>query len=109
MAEIELAEKKSFSSEEFISDSDSAKSKLKKKRNIKPYLFAIFILFIIISITLSFIYRSSTLSLNTNNTLDKPSLESTETQKKIEQRKVIPYETPNKIRRNTRLFIIPLP
>ena len=97
MAEIELAEKKSFSSEEFISDSDSAKSKLKKKRNIKPYLFAIFILFIIISITLSFIYRSSTLSLNTNNTLDKPSLESTETQKKIEQRKVIPYETPNKL------------
>ena len=97
MSEIELAEKKSFSSEEFISDSDSAKPKLKKKGNVKPYLFAIFVLFIIIFITISFIYLNSTSSAIRKNNLDKPSLESTETPKKIEQRKVIPYETPNKL------------
>ena len=97
MSEIELAEKKSFSSEEFISDSDSAKPKLKKKGNVKPYLLAIFVLFIIIFITISFIYLNSTSSAIRKNNLDKPSLESTETPKKIEQRKVIPYETPNKL------------
>ena len=97
MAEIELSNKNSISSEKFITEPDSNKTRFKKKRNIKPFFFAIFVLFVIISITISFIYKDSTASAYTNTNINKPSLEKSDTPKKIKEIQIIPYETPNKL------------
>ena len=93
MSEIELVEKKSFSSEEILEKS-SEKELNQKKTSIKPFLLAIFVIIMIISISVFFFYRSSpTKKHNDHN----PSLEKTDKQNKLEERKIIPYETPNKL------------
>ena len=96
MSEIELAEKKSFSSEELLSDTNSVKIPIQKKSNIKQLLLTIFVVIVIISLSINFIYKSSTSDgYNTNTHI--PSFEKKDTQKKLEERKIIPYETPNKL------------
>ena len=96
MSEIELAEKKSFSSEELLSDTNSVKIPIQKKSNIKQLLLIIFVVIVIISLSINFIYKSSTSDgYNTNTHI--PSFEKKDTQKKLEERKIIPYETPNKL------------
>jgi hypothetical protein len=94
MSEIELAEKKSFSSEELLSDTNTVKVTIQKKRNLKPIILTIFVLVVITSLCLNFFYRSSTSEAYNNG---NKSLEKAETPKKLEERKVIPYETPNKV------------
>jgi hypothetical protein len=96
MSEIELAEKKSFSSEELLSDTNSVKIPIQKKSNIKLLLLTIFVVIVIISLSINFIYKSST-SDGYNTQTHTPSLEKKDTQKKLEERKIIPYETPNKL------------
>ena len=96
MSEIELAEKKSFSSEELLSDTNSVKIPIQKKSNIKQLLLIIFVVIVIISLSINFIYKSST-SDGYNTNTHTPSFEKKDTQKKLEERKIIPYETPNKL------------
>lgn len=96
MSEIELAEKKSFSSEELLSDTNSVKIPIQKKSNIKQLLLTIFVVIVIISLSINFIYKSST-SDGYNTQTHTPSLEKKDTEKKLEERKIIPYETPNKL------------
>ena len=96
MSEIELAEKKSFSSEELLSDTNSVKIPIQKKSNIKQLLLTIFVVIVIISLSINFIYKSST-SDGYNTNTHTPSFEKKDTQKKLEERKIIPYETPNKL------------
>ena len=96
MSEIELAEKKSFSSEELLSDTNSVKMPIQKKSNIKQLLLTIFVVIVIISLSINFIYKSST-SDGYNTNTHTPSFEKKDTQKKLEERKIIPYETPNKL------------
>ena len=96
MSEIELAEKKSFSSEELLSDTNSVKIPIQKKSNIKLLLLTIFVVIVIISLSINFIYKSST-SDGYNTNTHTPSFEKKDTQKKLEERKIIPYETPNKL------------
>ena len=96
MSEIELAEKKSFSSEELLSDTNSVKIPIQKKSNIKQLLLKIFVVIVIISLSINFIYKSST-SDGYNTNTHTPSFEKKDTQKKLEERKIIPYETPNKL------------
>ena len=96
MSEIELAEKKSFSSEELLSDTNSVKMPIQKKSNIKQLLLTIFVVIVILSLSINFIYKSST-SDGYNTNTHTPSFEKKDTQKKLEERKIIPYETPNKL------------
>ena len=96
MSEIELAEKKSFSSEELLSDTNSVKMPIQKKSNIKQLLLTIFVVIVILSLSINFIYKSST-SDGYNTNTHSPSFEKKDTQKKLEERKIIPYETPNKL------------
>ena len=96
MSEIELVEKKSFSSEELLSDTNSVKMPIQKKSNIKQLLLTIFVVIVIISLSINFIYKSPT-SDGYNTNTHTPSFEKKDTQKKLEERKIIPYETPNKL------------
>ena len=96
MSEIELVEKKSFSSEELLSDTNSVKMPIQKKSNIKQLLLTIFVVIVILSLSINFIYKSST-SDGYNTNTHTPSFEKKDTQKKLEERKIIPYETPNKL------------
>ena len=60
MSEIELVDKKSFSSEEVISDENSENKEInisQKKSYLKPALITIFIFFVIFSLIMS--YHSS--------------------------------------------------
>ena len=96
MEENESNENKSSSPQQLIDESNSDK-KISNKSNHLKYLFlAIFGIFVIISLTVSIIYYSSTYkAYNQGN--PKPNLEKKEESKKLEEKKVIPYETPNKV------------
>jgi len=96
MEENESNENKSSSPQQLIDESNSDK-KISNKSNYLKYLFlAIFGIFVIISLTVSIIYYSSTYkAYNQGN--PKPNLEKKEESKKLEEKKVIPYETPNKV------------
>ena len=96
MEENESNENKSSSPQQLIDESNSDK-KISNKSNHLKYLFlAIFGIFVIISLTVSIIYYSSTYkTYNQGN--PKPNLEKKEESKKLEEKKVIPYETPNKV------------
>ena len=61
MAEIELMEKNSTSPQKLIDESNSEeKAILKEKSHARSIVFTIFLLFIILSITISILYRNST-------------------------------------------------
>ena len=96
MAEIELIDKKSFSSEQ--SDENSVKtedSKLQRKKSFKSTLFIIFLSILLFSLIIGFIYQIYSSKIYNQN---QPSnLEKAPTPKKLEERKIIPYETPNKV------------
>ena len=94
MAEIELVDKKSFSSEEVIDESISEKEVIKKTNNKKIFLLTFFGLFVFISLVINFLYKSST---SKAYDLHEPTLEKAESSQQLEARKVIPYETPNKL------------
>ena len=96
MEENESNENKSSSPQQLIDESNSDK-KISNKSNHLKYLFlAIFGIFVIISLTVSIIYYSSTYkAYNQGN--PKPNLEKKEESKKLEEKKVIPYKTPNKV------------
>ena len=96
MEENESNENKSSSPQQLIDESNSDK-KISNKSNHLKYLFlAIFGIFVIISLTVSIIYYSSTYKVY-NQGNPKPNLEKKEESKKLEEKKVIPYETPNKV------------
>jgi len=97
MSEIELVDKKSFSSEEIISESKSVKKTTKKKKNFKPILFTILTFLVILSLIACFFYITSTSYPYTKNNSHNPIFEKGEPPKKLEERKIIPYETPNKV------------
>jgi len=100
MSEIELVDKKSFSSEELISDEISEKNenKITQKKDYKrPIIFSIFIFLVIASLIISFIFINSTSKAYNQNNLIKPSYEKNEKPQKLQERIVIPYETPNKV------------
>jgi hypothetical protein len=98
MSEIELVDKKSFSSEEMLSETNPVKVTIQKKKNFIPVILVIALtLLVIFSLTLSFIYSSSTSEAYLQKNPYKPSLEKKESPKKLNERKVIPYETPNKL------------
>jgi hypothetical protein len=69
---------------------------IQKKSNIKQLLLTIFVVIVILSLSINFIYKSST-SDGYNTNTHTPSFEKKDTQKKLEERKIIPYETPNKL------------
>ena len=93
MAEIELVEKKSSQPEQLIDEQNLDNITFKKNNYLKSFIFTFFVLFVIFSLAISFIYYSST--SKAYNT--KPIFEKKEESKKLEERKIIPYETPNKI------------
>ena len=97
MSEIELIEKKSFSSEEMISDSKSVKKSLQKKKNFKPILSITFTLIVLLSLIMCFFYIILKSYPYSKSNLHNPSIERVVSLKKLEERKIIPYETPNKI------------
>ena len=97
MSEIELVDKKSFSSEELISESKSVKKTSQKKKNFKPILFTIFTFLVILSLIVCFFYITSTSYPYSKNSPHSPTFEKGDPPKKLEERKIIPYETPNKV------------
>ena len=97
MSEIELVDKKSFSSEEISSESEPVKPSIQKKTNFTPIILIALALLVIISLTISIIYNGFTSGAYLQNNPHKPSLEKVESPKKLHERKVIPYETPNKL------------
>ena len=97
MSEIELVDKKSFSSEELISESKTVKKTVEKKKNFKPALYKILTIVLIFSIILFFFYITSTSYPYNKNNPHSPPLERGDPPKKLEERKIIPYETPNKV------------
>ena len=97
MKEIELSERKSFSSENLISESNSIKVELKKSNHLKPFLFFLFFIIIIFSLVLSFFYITSTTSAYSQNNQIKPKLEKNDLQNKLQSKIIIPYETKNKL------------
>ena len=97
MSEIELVDKKSFSSEEVLPESNSVKNSLQKRNNCKPILFTIFTFLVLLSLTLCFFYMTSTPYPYSKSNPHNPTLEKVDPPKKLEERKIIPYETPNKV------------
>ena len=100
MSEIELVDKKSFSSEEIVSEENSEKEEIKtsKKKNcLRPTLIITFVFLVIFSLIISFFYQSSNSKTYEQNIPSKPTLEKKESPQKLQERKIIPYETPNKL------------
>ena len=96
MSEIELEDKASCSQKELIEEPISDKIVLKKKYGIKPLLFIIFSFIIIFSLIISVYFGNSTSSAYEQNP-QKPTLEKIKKPKKLESKKIIPYETPYKL------------
>ena len=96
MSEDEIADNESYTQSDLIEKSKSKRESLKNKFGIKHILFLIFTIAIIISLYISIFYPGSTSSAYDQNT-KKPSLEKISKPKKIEERKIIPYETPFKL------------
>ena len=85
-----LLDKKEFPSEEFISESTSDNLSPQKQNKLKYSLLTFFALFAIISISIIFFCHNS--HSNKNSLLKK------ETKlKHLQERNIIPYETPNKL------------
>ena len=93
MAEIELVEKNSSQPEQLLDEENSDNKIFKKNNHFKSLVFTIFVLFIILSLAISIFYHSSTSKAYN----PQPIFEKKEESKKFEERKIIPYETPNKI------------
>ena len=92
MTQNELLEKNPFSSEEFKSESTSDNLFPQNKHKSKPFFLTIFILFFT-TICIIFIYLNSTSKNNPLISLEKKNLKL----KQLQERNIIPYETPNKI------------
>ena len=93
-------EKKSFSSEELISEKNPEKEEIQtsqKKNPLRTALITIFIFLFIFSLILIFLYKYSTSKTNEQNKPSKPTFEKKENPQKLQERKIIPYETPNKV------------
>ena len=96
MSEDEIADEQLYSENDLIEKSSSKKKSLKDKFGIKHILFIIFALAIIFSLYISIFYQSSTSGAYSQDN-KKPSLEKISKPEKIEERKIIPYETPFKL------------
>lgn len=99
MSENESIGKKSFSSEDLISEdnTENIEKKSFKKNYLKPVIFIVFIVLILTSLIISFLFVGSTSQSYDTNNESKPTLEKKEESKKLQERKIIPYETPNKL------------
>ena len=96
MSEDEMAEEQLYSENELIEKQNSKGKSLKNKFGIKHILFLIFALSIIFSLYISIFYQSSTSGAYSQDN-QKPSLEKISKPSKIEETKIIPYETPFKL------------
>ena len=96
MSENEMIDEQESYENDLIENTKEKRSSLKNKFQIKYILFLIFTLAIIFSLYISIFYQSST-SGTYDHQNQKPSLEKIKKPKKIEERKIIPYETPFKL------------
>ena len=94
MAEIELVEKKSFSSKETLEEDNEEEVLINQKTNKPFFLLTIFALFIVITLFINVVYRILT---SNGNSLQKPNMEKAKFPEKIKKPVIIPYETPNKL------------
>jgi hypothetical protein len=97
MAEIELVERNSTSPQKLIDESNSEeKTILKEKSHVRPLVFTLFLLFIILSLAISILYRNSTSKAYIHDAT-KPTLEQSDKAQKLEEKIINKYETPNKL------------
>lgn len=96
MSENEMIDEQESYENDLIENTKEKRSSLKNKFQIKYILFLIFTFAIIFSLYISIFYQSST-SGAYDHEIQKPSLEKIKKPKKIEERKIIPYETPFKL------------
>ena len=96
MSEIELVDKDSYSQKELIEETISDNEIIKNKFGLKPLLFSIFVFIIVICLIISILCNSST-SKAYDQSQQNPSLEKISKPKKMEQSKIIPYQTPYKL------------
>ena len=96
MSEIELVDKDSYSQKELIEETISDNEIIKNKFGLKPLLFSIFAFIIVICLIISIFFNSST-SKAYDQSKQNPSLEKISKPKKMEQSKIIPYQTPYKL------------
>lgn len=97
MAEIELVERNSTSPQKLIDESNSEeKTILKEKSHVRPLVFTLFLLFIILSLAICILYRNSTSKAYIHDAT-KPTLEQSDKAQKLEEKIINKYETPNKL------------
>ena len=96
MSEIELVDKDSYSQKELIEETISDNKIIKNKFGLKPLLFSIFVFIIVICLIINILFNSST-SKAYDQSKQNPSLEKISKPKKMEQSKIIPYQTPYKL------------
>ena len=96
MSEIELVDKDSYSQKELIEETISDNEIIKNKFGLKPLLFSIFVFIIVICLIINILFNSST-SKAYDQSKQNPSLEKISKPKKMEQSKIIPYQTPYKL------------
>ena len=96
MSEIELVDKESYSKKELTDKTISDEVIIKNKFSLKPLLFISFSLIIIFCLIISIFFHGSTSSAY-NQDNKKPTFEKISKPKKIEESKIIPYETPFKL------------
>ena len=96
MSEIELVDKNLYNQKDLIEEPIEKDATLKKKCSLKPLLFIIFALIILFSIIISIFFQSFTSSAY-NHENQKPTYEKISKPKKIEESKIIPYESPFKL------------
>jgi hypothetical protein len=96
MSEIELVDKKSYPKKELTDKTISNEVIIKNKFSLKSLLFLIFSLIIIFCLIISIFFQSST-STAYNQENKTPTFEKISKPKRIEESKIIPYETPFKL------------
>ena len=96
MSENEMIDEQESYENDLIENTKEKRSSLKNKFQIKYILFLIFTFAIIFSLYISIFYQSSTSGAYDHQN-QKPSLEKIKKPKKIEERTIIPYETPFKL------------
>lgn len=106
MSEIELVDKESYSHKELIEEPISDKEIIKKKFGLKHLLFSIFLFIIVISLIISIFFHSSTSNAYEQEN-QKPTFEKISKPKRIEESKIIPYETPFKLRSTLDYILYP--
>ena len=96
MSEIELVDKESYSQKELTNKTITDEIIIKKKFPLRPLLFLIFSFLIVISLIISIFFQNFTSSAY-NHENQKPTYEKISKPKKIEESKIIPYESPFKL------------